>query len=168
MTNAPVVEQVSVSIVTATVTKRPRGWQIEYAVRNDGAQEVWLVVDERVVFRQHDHHIELSYARARMQPGVQVFGYFNPETIALPPGKSVPQSVDITWPLTLSDIWNASREAAPSAGVYDVTVRVGFGFTSEPESPKLGENVEDPVLRWQNEVVSYPVKLEIPPDERTG
>ncbi|MEO8576990.1 MAG: hypothetical protein ABI556_09830 [Gemmatimonadales bacterium] len=166
MTSAPIVDQVSVSIVSAAVSTHPPGWHIEYEVRNNGTQTVWLVVDERLVFRRDNDHVELSYARARMQPGVQVFGYFEPKATELSPGESARQSVDITWPLTLSDIWNANREVAPAPGVYDVTVRIGFGLTPAPESPTSGETVEEPVLRWQREAVSPHVQLEIPLDQR--
>lgn len=151
-----------VSIVSAIVQVSPPAWHLEYDVRNLGEGVVWLVVDENLVLRHEEAHIELSYARGKMQPGVQVFGYFDPEVVEVPPGGSLRQSVEITWPCPLSDIWNTEREATPPPGKYEVSVRIGFALTATPEPPQVGEDVEAPVLRWQREAVSQPVRIEIP------
>jgi hypothetical protein len=98
-----------------------------------------------------------------MQPGVQVFGYFDPKVLAIPPGGSARRSIEISWPCRLSDIWNDKREATPPPGEYEVSVRVGVASTAAPASPKVGEGVEAPVLRWQEEAVSPPVRIAIPP-----
>jgi hypothetical protein len=162
MPSVPLVGKVLVSIVSAIVKMRPPAWYIEYDVNNLGGAEIWLVVDESLVLRLDEAHIELSYARGKMQPGVQVFGYFNPNVVNIQPGRSLRRSVEITWPCRLSDIWNAQREATPSPGEYEVSVRVGFAMTAAPNPPKVGEDVETPVLRWQKETVSPPVRIAIP------
>ena len=156
-------EKVVVSIVSAIVNVIPSAaWHLEYNVRNLGQQVVWLVVDESLVLRRDGRHIELSYAREKMQPNVHVFGYFDPKVEKIAPERSLQRSIEITWPCILSDIWNAERVVAPSPGEYEVSVRIGFAATAVPEPPKVGESVEAPVLRWQKEAVSLPVWLPIP------
>ena len=147
------------SIVSAIVNVSPPAWHLEYEVRNLGRVVIWLLVDESLVLRRDDAHIELSYARERMQPGVQVFGYFVPQVVKIPPGGSLRRSVEISWPCSLSDIWNAEREATPPPGEYEVSIRIGFALTAAPQPPKVGEDVEAPVLRWQKEAVSPPCGL---------
>lgn len=163
MPSTPIAGKVLVSIVSAIVQVSPPAWHLEYDVRNLGGAVIWLVIDESLVLRQDDGHIELSYARGKMQPGVQVFGYFDPKVVAIPPGESVRRSVEIPWPCRLSDIWNDRREATPPSGEYEVSVRVGVASTAAPKSPKVGEGVEASVLRWQEEAVSPPVRIAIPP-----
>ncbi len=163
MPSSPIAGKVLVSIASALVNVDLSAWHLEYDVRNLGRVVIWLVVDESLVLRRDDAHIELSYARGKMQPGVHVFGYFNPKVVKISPGESLRQSVEITWPCRLSDIWNAEREATPPPGEYEVSVRVGFASTAAPKPPKVGEDVEVPVLRWQKETVSPPVRIAIPP-----
>ena len=88
MPSTPIAGKVVVSIVTAIVQLRPPAWHLEYEVRNQRPTVIWLVIDESLVFRHVGRHIELSYARTKMQPGVQVFGYFDPKVLAIPPGAS--------------------------------------------------------------------------------
>ena len=163
MPRTPIAGKVVVSIVTAIVQVSPPAWRLEYDVRNAGGAVIWLVIDDSLMFRQVGRHIELSYARAKMQPGAQVFGYFDPEVVAIPPGGSVRRSVAISWPCRLSEIWNDQREATPPPGEYEVSVRVGVASTAAPKSPTVGEGVEAHVLRWQEEAVSPPVRIAIPP-----
>jgi hypothetical protein len=167
MPSMTMVGTVLVSIVSAMVRASPSAWAIEYDVRNEGQAMVWLVVDESLVLRRDNGHIELSYARGRMQPGAQVFGYFDPKVAKIPPGGSLRRSVEITWPCRLSDLWNKDREVAPPPGEYEVSVRIGFAATEAPESPKVGESVEAPVMRWQQTTVSAPVRIAIPPYTRS-
>ena len=159
--------KVLVMIVSAVAMPEPPAWHLEYEVRNAGDKPVWLVVDENLVFRHEDSRIELSFARGQMQPGVQVFGYFNPAVEELPPGESLRRAVEIPWPSPLSDIWNAGREATPSPGDYEVKLRVGFGMSEAPDAAAVGESVEAPVLRWQHTAVSAPVSLAVPPYQRS-
>jgi len=141
----------------------PPAWYLQYEVRNLARSVIWLVVDESLVLRRDGSHIELSYARGKMQPGVQVFGYFDPKVDKILPGGSLQRSVGITWPCRLSTIWNAERESTAPPGEYEVVVRVGFALTAAPGPPKVGEGVEAPVLRWQKETVSLPVRITILP-----
>ena len=163
MANISIVGKVLVSIVSAIVQMGGPAWHLTYEVRNLSEAVIWLVVGESLVFRRDYAHIELSYAREKMQPDVHVFGYFNPDVVKIQPSGSLRQSVEITWPCHLSDIWNAEREATPPPGEYDVSVRVGFALTDTPKLPKVGENIETPVLRWQKVTVSPPVRIAIPP-----
>jgi hypothetical protein len=163
MPSIPTAGSVLVSIVSAIVQVSPPSWQLEYDVRNLGGAVIWLVDDESLVLKSDGAHIELSYARAKMRPGVKVFGYFDPKVVEIPPGGSLRRSVEITWPCRLSDIWNAERDATPPPGEYEVSVRVGFASTAAPEPPKVGESIEAPVLRWQKEAVCPPVRIPIPP-----
>ncbi len=154
---------VLVSIVNVIVQASPPAWQLEYEVRNMQQTAVWLVVDESLVLKRENAHIELSYARGKMQPGVQVFGYFDPIVVNIPPGESLRQQVKVAWPCRLSDIWNEVREVVLPPGEYEVAVRIGFASTAKPKPPKVGEGVEGPVLRWQRTTVSPPVRIAIPP-----
>lgn len=163
MPGLPLAEKVLVSIVSVIVQASPPAWRLEYEVRNLGGAAIWLVVGESLSLRRDESHIELSYARGKMQSDVHVFGYFNPNVVSISPGKSLRRPVEIIWPCPLSDIWNIERVAAPSPGEYEVSVRVGYATTDTPEPPRLGEDVEAPVLRWQNEVVSLPMRITIPP-----
>lgn len=156
---------VAVSIVSAVVVVSPPAWRIEFEVRNHGDATLWVIADESLVFRQDDGRIELSYARGRMQPGAQVFGYFDPEVVALAPGASVRRWVEIAWPCRLSGLWNDRPVAAPSPDEYDVAVRVGFASTPSPPAAAEGEHVEAPVLRWQRAAVSRPIRIAVPPYE---
>lgn len=167
MSSIPIAGKVLVSIVSAIVNVSPSAWHLDYDVRNLGRGVVWLVVDESLVFRRDDAHIELSYARGKMQLGVHVFGYFDPKVVKIPPGGSLRRSVEITWPCSLSDIWNSEREGTPPPGEYEVSVRIGFASTAAPKPPKVGEGVEASVLRWQKEAVSQPVRIAIPPYTRS-
>ncbi len=163
MLGKPLAEKLLVSIVSAIVQLSPPAWRIEYDVRNMSGAVIWLVVDESLKLWRDDAHIELSYARGKMVPGVKVFGYFNPNVVDIPSGGNLHRTVEITWPCRLSDIWNVEREAIPPPGEYDVSVRVGFGLTSAPRPPKADEDVETPVLNWQKETVSSSVRIVIPP-----
>jgi hypothetical protein len=154
---------VSVLIDHASTQEKPAGWHLDYSVRNIGPATAWLVVDQSPVFTHEGSHIELSYARAKLQPGATLFGYFDPAVVKLAAGETIRRTVTITWPLSLSDLWNTVREAAPAPGEYSVSIRIGFGSTAKPESPKAGESVEAPVFRWQYESVSPPVKITVPP-----
>lgn len=162
MSNTAMNEKVSVSISSAISQTNPPAWRLEYEVRNQGQEDVWLIVDESLVFRRDGARIELSYARGKMEPGVKVFGYFDPKVVKIPPAGSQRRSVEISWPCRLSDIWNVETEAMPPSGEYEVSVRVGFASTATPEPVQVGEAVEASVLRWQKEAVSPPVRITIP------
>lgn len=162
MSSISLTGKVLVSIVSAIVQVSPPEWHIEYELHNLREAAIWLVVDDNLVLRHDSTHIELSFARGKMQPGVHVFGYFNPSVVMIPPGGKVSRTVEINWPCRLSDIWNAEREASPLPGEYEVSLRVGFALTEAPKPPEGGEDVETPVLRWQEEVVSAPVHMVIP------
>ena len=147
---------VTVEIVAA----EPR--EVRYLVRNDGDAPVWVVDDGWLVWRHEGRRIELGFQRVPMQPGVEPFGYFNPQVAALEPGGELERTVTLAWPQPLSRIWNEADEVTPVAGDYEVAVRVGYGETPEPPPvTQVGESVEAPVLGWQREVVSEPVPLTI-------
>src|SRR5260370_25252719 len=89
MPSIPMLGTVLVSIVSALVRVSPSAWHLKYDVRNTGQVVIWLVVDESLVLRRDNAKIELSYAREKMKPGVQVFGYFDPKVVKIPPGGSL-------------------------------------------------------------------------------
>lgn len=155
--------QVSVSIDRASAQAEPSGWHLDYSVSNAGETPVWLIVDDSLAYQCHGHVMELSHARARLQPGIHSYGYFNPQVSPLPPGGKLPRSLQINWPCRLSDLWNFSREATPQPGDYDVSVRIGYGLTAVPNLPLDGDSVEAPVLRWQQTAVSPSVRLSVYP-----
>lgn len=134
---------------------------IEYRVENHESTPIWLVNDGWLVWRQQGVDIELSYARGTLQPGVEVFGYFNPKVVKVQPQKSVMRHVELKWPLSLSRLWNTVSTASLQSGVYHVSILIGYGLTREPPKPALGESVEAPVLRWQREAKSPPVLMRI-------
>lgn len=152
-----------VAIVSAATQSEPSSTRLEYEVRNDTDTTIWLVDDGWLTWRRMGKDIELSYARGKMQPGAQVFGYFSPSVVKLEPGNSILRKVHLTWPQSLDRLWNAERYAAPPPGEYRVSVWIGYGITPEPDSPGLGEGVEAPIFRWQKEAISQPVLMEVPP-----
>jgi hypothetical protein len=156
-------EPVAVEIVEAAGTAEPRGAQVRYVVRNGGDATLWLVDDDWLVWRAEGSRIELSYARAPLQPSVVPFGYFPPAVASLDPGAEIERVAELTWPQRLDGLWNAEDSADPPPGRYELSVRVGFGETPEPPPPQaVGEGVEAPVLGWQREAVSEPVELVLP------
>lgn len=138
-------------------------WQIAYEACNTGARMLWLVDEPVLTLHAAPGRMELSYARAPLQPGVLPYGYFNPRCTPLAGGDCLRREVHISWPARLSTLWNPVHEAAPAPGDYAVTVRVGYGDTPTPDAPQPGENVQDPVLRWQHTASSTPVTLTIAP-----
>lgn len=153
---------VTVDIVAAESRADPPGAELTYVVRNGGHAPVWLVDDGFLAWRQEGRSIELGYARVPMQPGVEPFGYFSPQVAPLAAGAELTRTVSLTWPQRLDGTWNAGDAAAPPPGDYDVVVRVGYGETPVPGAPQVGEEVERPVLAWQREAVSAPVRLSVP------
>ncbi len=162
-TPASTPAQVSVSIVEAVVDASTPSWRLTYEVRNSTGSPVWLVDDGALALRHVGRQIELSYAREAMQPGAKVFGYFAPAVVAIAGHDALRRSVMLRWPCRLSDLWNPQREAALSPGDYAVTVRVGFGTTDAPAPPRVGQEVEEPVLAWQTTAVSKPMTITLPP-----
>jgi hypothetical protein len=156
-------ESVSVTIVAVVTEVRPPATTVRYQVRNHADATMWLVDDQWLTWLQRGRRIELSFNRVRMRPGAHVFGYFPPSVTGLPGGGLVVRSVRLTWPQPLAPLWNTEARAAPPPGEYEVSVRIGYGSTPEPDAPQLGESVEDPVLRWQREALSPPATLQVPP-----
>jgi hypothetical protein len=135
-------------------------------VCNNREEPIWLVNDHWLIWRQLGHEIELSYARGKMRPGAQVFGYFPPAVLKMEPDDRVSRSILLTWPHSLDRLWNAVSIAAPSVGEYRVFIRIGYGLTASPEPPGVGEGVEMPVFRWQQEALSAAVPMIVsPPDQ---
>lgn len=153
---------VSIILLGASTKTDPPATQLSYKISNSGDYPIWLVDDNWLVWKQHGKQIELSYAREKMQPGVQVFGYFKPKVKKVAPGKSVIKKIELKWPVSLDQIWNASNYASPKPGRYSVSIKVGYGLTPEPEPVAEGENVETPVLRWQMTIVSEVAMMDVP------
>ena len=157
------VGEVTVIIVKVSSQVEPPASWLEYEVWNEAHVPIWLVDDDWLIWRQTATRIELSYIRGRLRPGAQVFGYFPPSVIKVEPGDHVSKVIQLSWPYTLDQLWNTERFAAPPPGEYQVSVRVGYGLTDEPDAPNAGEGVEASVLRWQREAVSQAVQMEVPP-----
>jgi hypothetical protein len=132
---------------------------ITYVVTNHLNAPIWLVNDDWFVWSRKNSEVEISFARGRMQQGVQVFGYFPPQTIEIPHGERLEKQFALHWPQRLSRIWNAAEITERPPGKFRLSIRIGYGLTPEPEPPTLGEGVEAPVLRWQKEAVSPPVEI---------
>jgi hypothetical protein len=154
--------EVTVLIVMVTSRPDPPSSRVDYLVRNDSAAPVWLVDDGWLIWRRNGTRIELSFARGRMRPGAQVYGYFPPAVASLPPATHLARGVDLSWPLELDRLWNAERFAAPPPGDYQLTIRIGYGDTPAPDAPSVGEGVELSMLRWQREAVSGPTTITVP------
>jgi hypothetical protein len=152
-----------VDIVSVTNSAQPPRTEIVYSVRNAGAQPAWLVDDGWLVFHQNDGRIEVSFARAPLQKGVQIFGYFAPTVARLDAGETTDRHFSFTWPMSLDRTWNADRIAAPRPGQYQLSVQVGYGTTPRADDPKRGEDVDGGVQRWQHLSVSAPATLIVPP-----
>lgn len=153
---------VNVTIINTDSLVKPAISKLEYEVCNETKTLIWLVDDGWLIWLQKDTFIELSYARGKMQPGVQVFGYFQPSVIKIGPAECISKAIELMWPLELNPIWNKKRWAALPPGKYQVSIRIGYGLTQEPALPKSGEGVEIPVLCWQKEAVSPEAELTVP------
>jgi hypothetical protein len=153
---------VQVEITEVRSQSMPPRTQLDYEVQVVGSRPVWLVDDGFLTWRQRDGEIELSLARGRLQPGAQPFGYFNPAVVKLEPGERVRRRIELSWPQSLSRLWNESSLATPAPGRHPVSVRVGYGLSPSPALPQAGAPVEAPVLRWQQEAVSPAVGLDVP------
>jgi hypothetical protein len=163
MTENKVAENVSVKITRVTCHLDPPSTNLEFVVRNEGSVPVWLVNDRWLIWQQKGQRIYLSFHRGKMRAGAQVFGYFNPEVTIIRPGHSITQTVNLNWPQPLDSLWNNKSQAAPSPGLYQISVRVGYGMSYKPGPPELNESIDAGVFRWQKVAVSTPVPMEVPP-----
>jgi hypothetical protein len=154
----------SVSVILTSIHTRvdTPSTQLTYEVRNKGDRPVWLVDDGWLTWRQKGKQIELSYAREKMQPGAEVFGYFSPTVAKIEPGNAVTRKVELSWPLSLDRLWNDEYQAKPNPGKYKVSIKVGYGLTPEPGPLAPEESVETPVFRWQTSIVSNFVPMVVP------
>src|SRR5947209_5996687 len=153
--------QVKVEISDIADHRDPPGVAIHYRVRNENAAPIWMVNDRWIIWRQEASRIEVSLARGRMRPGTTVFGYFPPAVLKIESGNSVSDALTLDWPLRLDRLWNELSEVAPAPGRYELVLRIGYGLTSSPGELRAGDEVEDPVLRWQMEAASDPFPLDI-------
>lgn len=160
-------ENVTVKIVSISNSKDFPITYLTYVVQNRTHKSIWLVDDDWLIWQHSGQHIKLSYARGRMQPGAEVFGYFPPSVIEIQSDKQVTKLVQLEWPYSLDPLWNSERWAAPLPGEYQVSVQIGYGLTSEPYAPNLEEGVEFPVLRWQKQVISEAVLMSVPNYQQT-
>lgn len=153
--------RVTVEIVGLESTNT--GAELRYTVRNDGDAMVWVVDDGWLVWRREGGRVELGFQRVLLRPGIEPFGYFNPQVAPLEPGAELTRTVSLTWPQTLDRMWNEEREVSLPPGEYEVAVRIGYGESERPPPPqRVGEGVEAPVRAWQHEAVSEPVPLTVP------
>ena len=134
---------------------------VDYRVDNFTSSSIWLVDDGWRVWQRLGENIELSFARATMQPGASVYGYFNPEVVKIDAHQHVIRHIELNWPLQLSRLWNPVSTATLPAGVYNLSISIGYGLTPTPPEPAQDESVETPVLQWQIKVRSQPVRLQI-------
>jgi hypothetical protein len=153
---------VTVVILALTALPDGRGVEIEYQVRNRSRASIWLVDDGFLSWHQSGAELELSYARERMRPGAQPFGYYDPKVVELAPGARLNRKVQLTWPQPLDRLWNPVKEGELTPGEHPLKIKIGYGHSSKPPDPKLHEGVEAPVLRWQNVASSAAVTLKVP------
>lgn len=157
-------EHVSITIVKVTEPDAP-GLDLTYAVTNVSEKPVWLVDDDDLVWNREGDEIELSFARATLDESVEPFGYFDPAVRKLHPEETIEKEIRLRWPHRVNTLWNDSSKIDPEPGSYTVRVRVGYGLEPEPDSPALGEPIDDGVLRWQHEAVSDSITVRIPASE---
>lgn len=156
-------KSVTVEISRISGQVNPPRSELGCDVRNGYLGPIWLVSDDWLIWRQNGQEIELSYARGKMRVGAQVFGYFPPSVVKIEPGEKVSRSIILSWPQSLDRLWNAAPYAAPNAGEYLVSIRIGYGITPAPDPPGVEEGVEASVLRWQREALSEAVRMKVPP-----
>jgi hypothetical protein len=154
-----VLQSVTTVITKISSSEDPWGCDLEYEVRNASQAPIWLVNDGWLIWHQSGKEIELSYARGKMRPGSQVFGYFPPAVLQVDPGSKVTKAVTLRWPQSLDRLWNQEASVAPGRDEYRLSVRVGYGTVPAPDPPSVGEGVEAPVLRWQHVAVSEAVPM---------
>jgi hypothetical protein len=158
--------------VTATVTRVEHSvrnekpfTQIDYRVVNTGDKPVWMVDDGWLTWQQQDKLITLSLKRERMQQDAEAFGYFAPKLAEIPPGGLVERSIELSWPVSLSRLWNKSDKAAPPPGEYELELLVGYGVNKSILKSKPVQSIreeENRIMKWQNMVYSNKVILTIP------
>jgi hypothetical protein len=156
-------DAVHVKVTQTTTARRPPSTKVKFVVSNRGTAPIWLVDDGWPIWKQRGRLLEVSLARGKMQPGAQAYGYFDPVVTKIGPGKHATRTVELAWPLPLSRLWNAMAQATPEPGDYRFRIRVGYGLKAKPDRVRLGEEIEAPVLRWQQEAVSDPHSLIVPP-----
>jgi hypothetical protein len=154
---------VSVVIVSAVPQAGAPSTQVAFEVSNDTDSTIWVVDDGLLIWRQTGKELELSYARGKLQPGSHVFGYFPPSVVKVESGANISREVHLIWPQPLDPLWNSQRNANPPPGEYQISVRIGYGLTPEPDPPSGDDGVETPVFRWQKEAISQPVLIKVPP-----
>jgi hypothetical protein len=139
--------------------------QIYYRVVNVGDEPVWMVDDGWFTWQQQDKLITLSLKRERMQQGAEAFGYFVPNLAAIAPGGLVERSIELSWPVSLSRLWNKSDSAAPAPGEYDLELLIGYGVSKNILKSKPVESIreeENRIMKWQHTAHSNKIKLTIP------
>lgn len=156
------LDAIVVVILNVVTLTTPPVTVIEYEVRNEGAAPIWLVHDGWPIWKQDGEYIELSFKRGAMRVGAQIFGYFPPAVVKVESKGRFQETVELKWPLDLDPLWNTMALARPTPGPYQVSVRVGYGLSAEPDAPTVGQSVEAGVLLWQQEAVSLTVAMIVP------
>lgn len=153
---------VTVEIADVKTTPSPPSSEVTYGVRNGSGACIWLVDDDWFTWRQKGKDVEISLKRERLEPGAQVFGYFDPQVLELAPGDATSRTLRLDWPQRLNQAWNEEEFAAPAPGRYSLSIVVGYGRSPAPPPPQSAADVEATVLAWQREARSDTVPLEIP------
>ena len=125
-------EGVQVSILEAEVSWNPPAWTLHYEVSNTMQSAVWLVIDESVKVIEDGSRIELLLRPGKVAAVRMYSSYFDRRSFQSNREEGSRDESEISWPATLNDLWNAEREAAPEPGMYEVSVRVGYGTAAEP------------------------------------
>jgi hypothetical protein len=157
------VDGVTVDIAAVELSDSPPGADVRYRVRNGSDSAVWVVDDGTLAWHEEGDRITLDRSRPPMRAGAQPFGYFDPVVAPLEPGEALERTVELSWPQSLSGLWNRDREVSPASGEHELVVRIGYGTSPQPDPPQaVGESVEAGVLAWQRTVESEPARLSVP------
>jgi hypothetical protein len=128
--------------ILAVVTEAgpPPSTTVRYEVRNHADAPMWLVDDQWLAWRRAGRRIELVLNLVTMRPG-------GAPRLAATAGPAVE---------------HGGAGGSPARCVRGVRAD-WLRPTPEPDAPRLGEPVEEPVLRWQREALSPPATLLVPP-----
>lgn len=131
-----------------------------YKVSNFYNKNIFLVADNWFTWAAHDSVVEISFARAKMQAGVNVFGYFLPSVIKVVPKQSIVKELHLSFPLKLDTIWNKEKQVVLKKGNYRLKLKVGYGLSEKIDEGNF-LTPEDQVMNWQKiaESKEYPLAI---------
>ncbi|MEO1032081.1 MAG: hypothetical protein AAFX55_11785, partial [Bacteroidota bacterium] len=132
-------EFVNVKIVDVQTNLTPTEILLHVEIQNNFREPIWIVNDDWFVWKKEEENIHISLAREKMRPGVEVFGYFNPNRKKVGPQETFYRKLKLIFPLRLNMIWNKEDKVHLSPGKYQFKIScsifsllISSNFSSKP------------------------------------